>query len=182
MVNIEVCSKNAHGQLELFCPVQGRCALPLSARWQAVSLGYDLTLKSSYSFLVYYCARTNWISFICFPGNCSRGWNECIQGPEGGIHGYYGVPCCSAASLPADLDHHCFGEELHHRLPIAHKHAAGPCGCKALARVGGVGWVFATVNVCSTEFPAFSSLWPCNQSGFNEEPLLLYWVCYKAYM
>lgn len=82
----------------------------------------------------------NELSFLAFAslGDRSRGWDECFQGPERGVPGYYGVPCCSSAPLFADLDHHRCREELHHRLPIAHKHAAGHDRCQSLAREAGV--------------------------------------------
>lgn len=53
-------------------------------------------------------------------GDCSRGWNECISCPEGGVSRDCGVSLSPAASLPPDSHHHCRGEELHHYLPAAH--------------------------------------------------------------
>lgn len=108
----------------------------LIKQW-AVSLEYDLRLVILHISRLLLCQEEFTVVHLASPGHCSWGGNECFQGPERGIHGYHRVPGCSSASLLADLDHHCCGKELHHCLPIAHKHAAGPHRCQSLGRVGG---------------------------------------------
>lgn len=69
-------------------------------------------------------------------GHCSRGRNERIQGPERGLHGHHRVSCSPSAAVPSDADHHRCREELHDRLPPAHRHVARHCGGKTLSRRG----------------------------------------------
>lgn len=61
---------------------------------------------------------------VCLSDHCGGGGDEGIQSPEGGLAGDRRVALGAAAALPAEPQLHRSGEELHHHLPSAHRHAA----------------------------------------------------------
>lgn len=56
--------------------------------------------------------------------HCRRGGDEGLQSSEGGLAGHRRVALGAPAALPAEPQLHRSGEELHHHLPAAHRHAA----------------------------------------------------------
>lgn len=59
------------------------------------------------------------LSLLPHVGDCSWRWDECIPCSEGGVPCDRRVPVGPTAPLPADPEHHCSWEELHHHLPSA---------------------------------------------------------------
>lgn len=55
-------------------------------------------------------------------GYSSGGWDECIQGSEGGVSGDRRVSIRSSAQIPPNPQLYRSREELHHHLPSAHGH------------------------------------------------------------
>lgn len=125
-------------------------------------LVYDFSLKSSHSFLVYYCARMNSVFFICFPRWLQLRVKWMLPGPwkrhpwllQSPLLLFSFVTCRPWPPL------------LQRRtLPLS-SHCPSIC-CRALqasvTRLSGgeKGWggvFFARMNVCSTDFPVLELL------------------------